>query len=108
MSIEQTNKVDSIGIDKITGECVLTISDHLDWTNNTDHYLLLQEKINSYLAFIESGEIIEVYPKAKDKKIRIDIIFKYEPSDTKVLNLLKTKLNELGFGFKTQHLQKDN
>jgi len=108
MSIEQTDKVDAFGVDKITKECVLTISDHLDWSADTDHYLLLQEKINTYLAFIDSGEILEAFPNAKDKKIRIDVVFKYEPTDTKTLDLLKIKLSEMGFGFSTRHLQTDN
>ncbi len=103
MSIEQTDRINAIGVDNITGECVLTITDHLDWIQDTDHYFKLQKKINTYLAFIESDEILRAYPKAKGKKIRIDIIFKYEPSDTKVLKLIKNKLNELGFGFETRY-----
>lgn len=78
MSVQQTNTVDSIGIDKKTGIVILTISDHLGWTNIEDHLLLLQEKINTYISFIESGEIYETYPSATDKPLRIDILFKNE------------------------------
>ena len=53
LSIEQTDVVDFMGIDKLTGEIVLTISDHLEWNDaDEEHLWLLQEKINAYLRFI--------------------------------------------------------
>ncbi|MFS8146339.1 DUF6572 domain-containing protein [Rhizobium sp. BR 249] len=79
MSVDQTDVVDAIGIDNVTGEVVLTITDHLDWTGNEGkHFLLLQEKLNTYLGFVESGEILETYPNAKDRAILIDIVGKYQ------------------------------
>lgn len=42
---------------------------------------MLQEKINSYLAFLESGEIYETHPKAHGKKIEIKVIGKYALPD---------------------------
>jgi hypothetical protein len=78
MSIEQAKTVDAIGIDNETNNVILTISDHFDWLENTNNHLfLLQEKLNSYLSFIESGEIIDVYPDAKNRKIAIDIVCQY-------------------------------
>ena len=69
MSVEQTDKIDFIGSDKESNSIILTISDHLDWEDSERHLLLLQEKLNNYLAFCESGEILEVYPQAKNKHI---------------------------------------
>ena len=80
MSIEQTDKVDFLSIEKQTNMVKLTISDHLGWNKENEHLLLLQEKINTYLRFIESGELFDVYPEAKGKKILIYIASKYEPS----------------------------
>lgn len=78
MSIEQTDVVDFISINEAANEVVLTISDHLEWDGDTkDHLLLLQEKINSYLRFIESGELLESYPKANGRNAVINIIGKY-------------------------------
>lgn len=53
MSIEETEVIDFIGIDKEQGEVSLTISDHLEWDDN--HLFILQKKLNSYISFIESG-----------------------------------------------------
>ena len=57
MSIRKTKVVDWLGIEKGTGDIVLTLVDDEDWANEQEHLELLQEKLTSYLAFIESGEI---------------------------------------------------
>ena len=81
MSIEQTDLIDIISIDRLTGETILTISDHLDWSDSEAHLLLLQNKLNRYLAFVESGEIFRSYPKAKDRPIVFTVVFKFRPNE---------------------------
>lgn len=77
MSIYQSDVVDSIGIDPIKNEVQLIITDHLDWTGDdrTDnkHMYLLQEKINAYLCFIESGEIYTTYPQARGNALVLEL-----------------------------------
>jgi hypothetical protein len=81
MSIEQTDVVDIIGTDRMTGDVILTISDHLDWSDSTSHQLLLQIKMNRYLAFIKSGEMEQSYPNAKGRAVVIEVVFKFVPDD---------------------------
>jgi hypothetical protein len=82
MTIEEPNRVDAIGIDKRSGNVVLTISDHLGWENNSRQHLeQLQEKINSYLAFIEGGELEVTYPEAVGRKVTISILAKCAPTN---------------------------
>jgi hypothetical protein len=78
VSIEQLDVVDIVSIDK-TGHVVLTISDHLDWSNTVAHQTALQAKFNKYLAFVESGEILERYPDAKGRPVVIKVVFKHRP-----------------------------
>ncbi|WP_342315746.1 DUF6572 domain-containing protein [Lysobacter sp. FW306-1B-D06B] len=71
MSILESDKVDMIGSPLTdAGIVVLGIADHLPWESGEDeqHLLLLQEKINRYLAFIESGEMVVAFPAAVGKK----------------------------------------
>jgi len=83
MSIEQTNIVDAIGTDHDANEVVLTIADHLPWSGeDKEHLYLLQEKINTYLAFIEGGEIYHSYPSAKAKQFVIEVVFQFSPNDS--------------------------
>src|SRR5262245_55435174 len=80
MTIEQTQVVDMMGVNEHTGELQLVISDHLDWdhdTNTHTHLILLQEKLNTYLSFVESGEILESYPASKGRDIVIYVVGKY-------------------------------
>lgn len=57
-TVAQPDVVDWLGIDH-DGNISLTVVDDLDWSDELRHLWLLQEKLNSYLAFIESGEVFE-------------------------------------------------
>jgi hypothetical protein len=80
MTVENQRVVDFVGIDKDDGHIVLTISDHLDWQDEIGHLSSLQEKLNSYLAFVESGELLEQYPNGRGRRVRIDVVLKHPPS----------------------------
>lgn len=100
MSIEDPDVIDIISTDKNSGIVVLSTTDHLEWSDN-EHLYKIQEKINSYLAFIESGEIYESYPKAKGKRIEIEVIFKYPPDEQGIcfLNKCSEAVHSAGFRF---------
>lgn len=55
----------------------LTIADELDWQEKSNHLILLQDKVNAYLEFIENGQLFETYPDANSCKIGIEICAKY-------------------------------
>ncbi|HGG9734529.1 TPA: DUF6572 domain-containing protein, partial [Neisseria meningitidis] len=67
MSILEENVIDSASIEN--GILILTISDHLKWDN--EHLFLLQEKINSYIQYIESGQIFEDFGESSYETIEI-------------------------------------
>jgi hypothetical protein len=85
MSVDQTEAIDSIYIDPKTDDVLLVIADHLEWTDDDElskeHMFLLQEKINSYLRFIESGEMHQRFPKTRGRESVIQVISKYPLSD---------------------------
>jgi hypothetical protein len=78
MSVCEAEVVDAIGIENDSGKVVLTVSDHLEWDD--DHIVLLEQKLNAYIAFIESGELLAAYPDAVDRQPVIDVVCKYAPS----------------------------
>lgn len=104
MSIEDKDKIDSMGINKETGVVTLAISDHLDWDNEYEHLIMLQEKINTYLSFLQSGEVYKSYPQAKGKKFDIKIYAKYELSKKaeEFLNYAYGKVVEAGFNLRCE------
>jgi hypothetical protein len=101
MAIDQPKVIDFIGVDKITGNIVLTISDHLDWEDSPRHQMILQEKINCYLAFIESGEILETYPDAEARIPVITVMARYSPDSggQQFLSKAKSVLHSAGILF---------
>ncbi len=101
MTIEQAGVVDFISIDSTTGEVILTISDHLQWDAENEHLLLLQEKLNSYLAFVESDEIIKTFPDAEERPVAIHLACKYSPSLQGIgfLEKVTAFIHDAGFKF---------
>jgi hypothetical protein len=99
MSIEDPI-IDFVSIDK-NQSVVLTISDHLEWDDENEHLLLLQNKINNYIASIENGSFYENYPKGKDRSIVIEIVAKQFPNKKGKIFLKQTKtiLESAGLGF---------
>ncbi len=98
MSVDNSQVVDAIGTEKDDTVVTLTITDHLEW-GNVEHLLKLQNKLNKYLAFIESGEIYDAYPSAKGKKIQISVVCKYDPDNEgfALLEQCKKQIEKAGF-----------
>jgi hypothetical protein len=100
MSIDNPKIVDAVGTDKDGNGVSLTISDHLEW-GDQNHLVILQDKLNAYLDFIESGQIYEEYPSAVGSKLNVRIYFKYEPDNEALETLSKFRefFEDKGYGF---------
>lgn len=102
MTIEQVEVVDFIGINKEEGCISLVISDHLEWDDESEKLLLLQEKINVYLSYIQSGQMFETHPEAVGLEAHIALTCKYQPNQ-EALNffvLVAPIIEGVGFKFK--------
>jgi hypothetical protein len=108
MSITDTGVIDFWGIPKWPPNKIeLVITDHLEWGNKAEegeHLLLLQEKLNTYIAFIESGEIYTEIPGALGKSPIIRVMGKYElPEQAECfLGRVKEVLEEVGIGLQVE------
>jgi hypothetical protein len=103
MSINQTDTVDVVSTDEKSGDVLLTITDHLEWNENEEeHLLLLQEKINSYLRFIESGELCNKFPKASGRNIVINVVGRFPLSErgNKFFNEATAIIRDAGFSLR--------
>jgi hypothetical protein len=107
MSVNQTDKIDFIST-RQDGKVVLTISDHYSWSE-TWHVQLLQDKINAYLQFIESGQIFGDYPNATGQELIIETVLKFEPNEkaTSFLEKAKEIITKTGIGFQWRVLKAD-
>ena len=96
MSVVDINKVDGIGISKDGNKLMLLITDHLDWTNEYEHIIHLQNKINAYINFLETEQYKEVYPNKQFEHYCIEIHFKYGMSSNclKFINVVNEQLKK--------------
>ncbi len=61
MSVVDKQKIDAVALTDDESGIVLLISDHLDWQDEYNHLLVLQEKINTYVTFLEEGQYKSIY-----------------------------------------------
>jgi len=108
MSIVEVSQIDHASVDHASGDLWLTISDHLPWNENEgDHLVLLQEKLNVYLRFVESGEVFEKIPEAVGKKIVINLVGKFPMSveGKKLFQLAGSAIRHAGLDLQFQLMQ---
>lgn len=77
MSLDNAEVVDAVGTETEDGTVVLSIIDGWDWADERGHLRALQDKLNAYFGFVETGQIYEAYPEASGQPLRIDIVSKF-------------------------------
>ena len=101
MSVDHPGIIDFLSTKNDGACCVVHIADHLEW-NSHAHVLALQEKLNNYLAFIESGEIYAARPEAREQDIEISVSCLYTPEvedDLRFLRFARNAIQTAGFQF---------
>lgn len=83
MAVTDSNVVDGMAFDENGNTLIMEIYDHLDFEGEFefDHIVLLQDKLNTYLWYIDSGQYAEVYPDKKFNSFVINIHFLHNISD---------------------------
>jgi hypothetical protein len=87
-----------IGYAKEDNSCTLGVTDHLQWKDVGDHLNSLQEKLNSYLNYIASGEAKKYCEPNQVDIFRILIYFKHPlPEHAKhFIHKFQTQVARLG------------
>jgi hypothetical protein len=80
VSIDQSDVIDAVTIEKASGEIWLTISDHLSWEEEETHLQLLRKKLDTYRQFVDSGGLVRQIPAASSRPVVIDLVGKFPPS----------------------------
>jgi hypothetical protein len=98
VTVEQSDVIDGIGTDKVTGSSVLTISDHLGWDRPLDYHRdCLERKLGAYIQFIESGRIRELHPEPKSPTVQIFLLRRPSEEGQKMLAAARAALGARGF-----------
>jgi hypothetical protein len=103
MSLDATNQVDAVGTEQETDIVVLTIMDSWNWDDEKGHLQALQDKLNAYFSFVESGELYSIYPNAATKVMRIDVIGRYELPPAAIAFLQRASASAFQLGLTICH-----
>lgn len=111
MTIEQPKIIDFVALDKDNENAWLILIDHLVWdAEEREHLFMLQEKLNVYLHYIESGQLYDDFPKAVGRKIGIRVFGEHPLSAKaeKFFELSRGRIAELGFKLQFEHHPADD
>ena len=61
MSVVDNKTVDGVALTDDKNGIILLITDHVDWSDEYRHLVMLQEKINVYITFFEEKQYEEIY-----------------------------------------------
>ena len=81
--------------------------DHFEWDigekEDLEHFYLLQEKINLYLGYSESGQLLEDFPNAKNRDVVFEFQLLYTPDRKGEEFLTKAEEVVVGAGFQFKY-----
>lgn len=92
--VDNPNVLDVVGINEKTQAIELHIKDEFDFSNQEEHLVMLQNKLESYLNFVQTGGLEETFQEeAFSRRIYFVINFSYEPDNNTLEFLDYIKLN---------------
>jgi hypothetical protein len=81
MSVLDTDVIDYVYLEDVTQTPVLVVSDPLKWTlgeqDDDDHLEALREKLNSQIAFVETGQIRGLFPAYDGNEVRVEVVARH-------------------------------
>ena len=79
MSVLETDLVDYVYLDEENQTPVLVVSDPLSWKppEDEDHLEALRTKLNSQIAFVETGQIRGVWPGFAGGLVRVEVVARF-------------------------------
>ena len=88
-NIEKTDTIDGLAYEQDTSSLILLLTDGMDWSDMNRHLLLLQDKLNTYIWYIDSGQYKEKYPNVKGVELRVSFLFEEPEICRKLLERAK-------------------
>ena len=98
MSVVDNKTVDGVALTDDNKGIILLITDHVDWSDEYRHLVMLQEKINVYISFLEARQYEEIYKEEVITYGVIEIHFLYNLTGNaeKFLQSVQNQVAELG------------
>ena len=84
MALTDTNKIDIIMKNPHTGGFDLLVYDDGSVTDEVRRYNLVVDKLQAYLAYVHSGQLLEQYPDAKGLPVRCCVVCKRDANEAMI------------------------
>ncbi len=75
-----SSTIDLVARDPRTGEALLVMVEDREWGARGDLLLELQDKLNTYVAFVQDGSLVRMREDFKDVPFRIELRTVYAPT----------------------------
>ena len=98
MSVVDNKTVDGVALTDDKNGIILLITDPVDWRAEYQHFVMLQEKINVYISFLEERQYEDIYKGEIITYGIIEIHFLYSltANAEKFLQSVQNQVAELG------------
>ncbi|SAL71392.1 hypothetical protein AWB71_04358 [Caballeronia peredens] len=100
MSLSDVDVIDYIGVNVLFRRVYIGLFDELDWRDEQAHQRALTKKIDRYISYVRSGQLLSGYPKVRGFEIVIEYVSTH-PMTSSAVEFWKTRERVIGdAGFK--------
>ena len=90
MSLREVDAIDYIGVNVLFKRVYVGIFDDLDWREEQAHQSALTKKIDRYISYLRSGQLLVNYPKVRGYEIAIEYVSTH-PMTSAAVQFWKTR-----------------
>ena len=81
MTTEDHQTIDFVALDRSDGSVILVLVEDRPWRDVGELLPDLQEKLNVYLNYVTSGQLISAYPETSTASVKIELRSAYPPGE---------------------------
>ena len=103
--MQRHDKIDIIAFDRKGDKVVLSLIETREWGEDDKALFDLQEKLNTYIGYVDQGRLIEDYPNMRDKPVefRLQTVFPLRSRDKEFIEEVRREhLTPRGIEWKTE------
>jgi len=89
VTVQDADTIDRITLSADESTCNLLMVEDRPFTGSSAQNDQIMEKINTYLAFLQTGQLTQQFPEMAGKRVTVRLVCHEEPSGEALLGLLK-------------------
>lgn len=90
MTVQDADTIDHITLSSDGSTCNLLMIEDRPFTGSPGQNDQIMEKINTYLAFLQTGQLAQQFPDMAGKRVAVRLVCHEEPRGEALLGLLQT------------------